>query len=131
MCSSDLGTTESAYEATLDLLTRHPDIKGIVGGNQYTLEGVCMAVEEAGLGDQIKVVGFDSSSLIVSGIEKGIIDAIVVQKPFNMGYLGVKNELALYRGKDISKFIDTGYQLILPSTLYDTKNQKLIYPIID
>lgn len=125
------GTTESAYKNTLALLERYPDIQGIVGGNQYTLEGVTLAVDELGLNDQVKIVGFDSSSLIVSGLEKGIINAIIVQKPFNMGYLAVQQALEVFKGKTISNYTDTGYKLITPNSLYETENQKLIYPIID
>lgn len=124
------GTAESAYRGTLKIIEKYPNIKGIIAGNQQTTEGVSMAIEEKGVKDQIKVVGFDSSEIIVYGIEQSIIDAVVVQKPFNMGYLGVKNAMELYKGKQISMFTDTGYQLINKDSIYAVENQKLIYPII-
>lgn len=124
------GTADSSYEATLKTLEKYPNITGIVGGNQQTTEGVCIAIEEMGLVGQVKIVGFDNSETIVYGIEKSILDAVVVQKPFNMGYLAVKNALDLYRGKEIPSFTDTGYQLINKESLYIIENQKLLYPII-
>ncbi|MEG0014352.1 MAG: substrate-binding domain-containing protein [Cellulosilyticaceae bacterium] len=125
------GTTESAYEEAKELLTRYPDLKGIVSGNQYTTEGVCLAVEELGLAGKVKVVGFDSSTVIVEGLEKGVVNAIIVQKPFNMGYIGVKTAIDLFANKKIDDHIDTGYKLITPDVLYLTENQKLLYPIIE
>lgn len=125
------GTTESAYQEAKELLTKYPNLKGIVSGNQYTTEGVCLAVEELGLAGKVKVVGFDSSTVIIEGLEKGIVNAIIVQKPFNMGYIGVKTAIDLFVNKKVENYIDTGYKLITPDVLYLTENQKLLYPIIE
>lgn len=124
------GTTESAYRGALKILEKYPNIKGIMAGNQQMTEGVCMAIDEQGLKGKIKVVGFDSSETIVYGIEQSIIDAVIVQRPFNMGYLGVKNAMLQYMGKSIPPFIDTGHELINKETIYTIENQKLLYPII-
>ncbi len=124
------GTTESAYKKAKEIIKQYPNLKGIVGANQYMTEGICLAIEELGLSKKIKVVGFDSSNVIIEALEKGIIEAILVQKPFNMGYLGVKVAVDLFDGKKVEQDTDTGYKLITADTLYDTENQKLLYPII-
>lgn len=124
------GTTESAYKKANEIIKQYPNLKGIVGANQYMTEGICLAIEELGLSKKIKVVGFDSSNVIIEALEKGIIEAILVQKPFNMGYLGVKVAVDLFYGKKVEQGTDTGYKLITADTLYDTENQKLLYPII-
>ena len=124
------GTTESAYKKAKEIIKQYPNLKGIVGANQYMTEGICLAIEELGLSKKIKVVGFDSSNVIIEALEKGIIEAILVQKPFNMGYLGVKVAVDLFDGKKVEQGTDTGYKLITADTLYDTENQKLLYPII-
>lgn len=124
------GTTESAYKKAKEIIKQYPNLKGLVGANQYMTEGICLAIEELGLSKKIKVVGFDSSNVIIEALEKGIIEAILVQKPFNMGYLGVKVAVDLFDGKKVEQDTDTGYKLITADTLYDTENQKLLYPII-
>jgi ribose transport system substrate-binding protein len=124
------GTTSDAYRATKKVLAEYPNLKGIVAANQQVTDAVCDAVQEMGLQGKVKVVGFDSSRNIIYALEKEIIDAIVVQKPFNMGYLAVKNALQVYRGKKVPSYVDTGYKLINKETLYQTENQKLLYPII-
>lgn len=125
------GTTEDSYIKTKEIIQKYPDIKGIIGGNQYTTEGVCLAVEELGLKGKIKVVGFDSSDIIITALEKGIIDSIIVQKPFNMGYIGVKMAMKLFNRDIKAIYQDTGYKLITKDILYLTENQKLLYPIIE
>ena len=124
------GTTESAYKKAKEIIKQYPNLKGIVGANQYMTEGICLEIEELGLSKKIKVVGFDSSNVIIEALERGIIEAILVQKPFNMGYLGVKVAVDLFDGKKVEQDTDTGYKLITADTLYDTENQKLLYPII-
>lgn len=124
------GTAESAYLKAKEIIKQYPHLKGIIGANQYMTEGICLAIQELGLSNNIKVVGFDSSDVIIEGLEKGIIHAILVQKPFNMGYVGVKVAVDLFDGKKVQQYTDTGYKLITPETLYTTENQKLLYPII-
>ncbi|PHV72131.1 hypothetical protein CS063_01235 [Sporanaerobium hydrogeniformans] len=124
------GTVQGSYKVTKELLKKYPNLKGIIGANQQSTDGICDAVQELGLTGKIKVVGFDSSNTIIYALEKDVIDAIIVQKPFNMGYLAVKNGLEVYRGKKIPEFIDTGYKFIDKETLYLIENQKLLYPII-
>lgn len=124
------GTTSDAYKATKEVLKKYPNLKGIVASNQQVTDAVCDAIQEMGLKEKVDVVGFDSSKTIIYSLERDIIDAIVVQKPFNMGYLAVKNALQAYYGENIPNYVDTGYKLINKETLYLTENQKLLYPII-
>ena len=124
------GTVQGAYRVAKEVIKKYPHLKAIVGGNQPVTDGICDAVKEMGLEGKIMVVGFDSSNTIIYAIEKGILDSIIVQKPFNMGYLAVKYSIDMYKGKTIPDFIDTGYKFINKETLYYTENQKLLYPII-
>lgn len=124
------GTIEGTYKLTKELIERYPNLTVILGANQQTTDGICQAVQEFKGDRDIKVVGFDGSDTIVRAMEKGIIDAIIVQKPFNMGYIAVKNAVALFQGKDVDAFTNTEYKFITSDTLYLVENQKLLYPII-
>lgn len=122
------GTNHHAYEVTKDLMYQYPNVTAIIGCNQKTTEGVVRAIEELGLQDVITVAGLDSSLEIIHAIEKDIVKAIVVQRPFNMGYISVKNAIQAYKGEKVPKEIDTGYKLITKNTLDLLENQKLLYP---
>lgn len=124
------GTNAHPYEVTKEmLLYQYPNVKAIVGCNQKTLEGIIRAVEELNLQDNITIAGLDSSLEIIHALEKDILHATVIQKPFNMGYISVESAIKEYKGEKIPKRIDTGHKLITKPTLKLLENQKLLYPI--
>jgi len=96
--------------------------------NEVSTVGAAQAILDAGLTGKIRLLGFDSSLAEIKFIEQGVIDATVVQKPFNMGYLSVKAALDAVEKKPRIRFIDTGSELITAANLYLPENQKLLFP---
>lgn len=123
-CDSDY---EKAYEVTKGLLERHPQINTIVGLNEYSSVGAAKAVSE--MGACIHMIGFDNSLKEVEYLESGIFNAIVVQKPLNMGYLAVENTVKILQKREIPQYIDSGSALITKETMYSPENQKLLFPV--
>ena len=119
---------ERAYELTEQMIRDYPDIGMIVGLNEYSALGVARAVENLGLKDQIQVVGFDSSVEQIQLMERGVFRGVIIQKPFNMGYLGVKQAMGLAEGKQVEKKLESGSKLITMDNLYEEDNQRLLYP---
>lgn len=64
---------EDSLKATEDLLTRNPDVKGVVAQNDDVAQGVIAAIQAAGLrpGEDILVVGADGTSLGAQSIRDG------------------------------------------------------------
>jgi len=125
------GREDIAYDQTLDMLSKHPDVSGIFGANEKTVIGIARAIEDLGLSGKIKLVGFDGDQEEVMFIEKGVIDAVMVQRPFNMGYLGVREAVEISLGKKRPEYIDTGVVLIRRDNLYTPENQKLLFPFVE
>jgi ribose transport system substrate-binding protein len=119
-----------SYEITKKLINNHKELDGIAALNDTTAEGVAQAIEELGFSGKIKLVAFDSSSEEIEYIERGIIQATVIQKPFNMGYLSVKYAAMAARGQKIPENIDTGSILIDKQSMYLPENQKFVFPFI-
>lgn len=117
-----------AFDVTCEMLEEHPDINFIFGLNEYSAVGAARAVKALGLEEQITMVGFDSSKEEVQMLEAGVFDAIVVQKPMNMGYLAVS--MAYEESLTTSSFqnVDSGSVLITKDTIYTEENQKLLFP---
>ena len=88
-------TIDSAKEEAGKLLERFPEINVLVTFNEWTSLGVGYAVKEAGLADSVRVVAFDSNVVSVDMMETGEVDALIVQNPYAMGYLGVENAYRL------------------------------------
>lgn len=124
------GIERKAYEMTLELLKEHPDLKGIVGLNEASSVGPGKALRDAGAAGRVKLVGFDSSIEEVKLLEEGVMQATVVQRPFNMGYLGVKTAVQAVRGEKVPRVIDTGAVVITKANMYEDENQKLLFPFV-
>lgn len=128
---------EEAYRATEALVHKYPKIKGIFGTNEATLIGIAKAVDTMGLGEQITVVGFDISEAAAGYLERDIIQAIIVQRPFNMGYLSVKEAYKqaksgkLFAFIDVIEFVDVDVVLVTKDNMFEEENQKFIIPFLE
>lgn len=119
---------DKAYELTCGLLKTWPDMNLIVGLNEYSAVGAARAVKDSGRSDQCHMAGFDSSIEEIQLLEEGVFDAIVIQKPFNMGYLGIETAVQAARGKVVEPYVDSGSELITKENMYTEENQKLLFP---
>jgi ribose transport system substrate-binding protein len=75
------------------------------------------------------VIGFDSSDEEVSYMNGKILDGMMVQNPYNMGYLGVRNLNKILDGETIDSKIDTGVTYVDLDNLEDEETQWLLYPL--
>jgi ribose transport system substrate-binding protein len=116
-----------AYQITLELL-KNPDLGGIVALNEVASLGVARAIRESNSKRDVLVVGFDNAVQELSDLEEGIIQATVVQRPYNMGYLSVKAAADYLKGNDIDPLVDTGSVLITKDNMFERQYQELLFP---
>lgn len=116
------------YNETKKMLERHPDIDIIVGLNEYSAVGAARYIKDMGMNDSIKIVGFDSSNEAIKLLEEGIFEGVVVQKSFNMGYLGVENAVKILRGEVVASVTDSGSTTVKKEDIYTPENQKILFP---
>ncbi|MDX9971938.1 MAG: ABC transporter substrate-binding protein [FCB group bacterium] len=114
---------------TQDLMTAHPEMVGIFGANESSAMGAVQAIEAAGKKGQIKLVAFDAAQEELDALERGTIQALIVQNPFQMGYQGVKAVIDKIKGKDVPKQIDTGVTVITAENLESPEVRKLLNPM--
>ena len=79
----------------------------------------------------MKVVGFDSGTQSVLDLKQGDVQALVVQDPLKMGYLGVLTVVQKLQGKAVEKRIDTGVTLITKENMDQPANAALLAPPIE
>ena len=125
--------SEEDYASDLarDAVERYPELDAIVCLNAYGTVGVARAISRMGKAGRISIIGFDSTPQEVSYMEEGAIQSLVVQNPFNMGYLGVKYALDVLNGDKVPKSVDTGSTVIDRENMYLPENQKLVFPFTD
>ena len=118
-----------AQEDTAALLTAHPEINVLLALNEPTSVGAARAVEELGLSEEVFFVGFDSNVVTVDGLQDGSVDALVVQNPYAMGYLGVESAYQLLTGQggSLVETVDTSTQVVDRSNLFTLDSQKALF----
>jgi ribose transport system substrate-binding protein len=123
------GESDIAYSQAIQLLRTDMDVKGIVALNDPTTIGAARALSESGREGDVVLIGFDNSLTVLGFVEAGVVRETIVQRPFNMGYLGIKVALELIRGKRVEPFIDTGSQVINRQNILLPENQQLLFPV--
>ncbi|HEX4946971.1 MAG TPA: substrate-binding domain-containing protein [Blastocatellia bacterium] len=109
-----------------DIITRHTDLNGIFASNESSAVGALRAINVKAVQGKVKLVGFDSSPDLVAAVKGGIIDSLVVQDPYKMGYEGVKAVLNHKAGKPVERRLDTGVELVKKDNLDTPKIQNLL-----
>src|SRR6266536_4807882 len=111
-------TRDTAKRASENLLNRFgDDLQGIFCPNESTTAGMLSALQDIGKAGKVIFVGFDTSQTFVDAMRAKQLHGIVVQNPFNMGYLGVRTMVESLQGKSVEKRIDTGVTMITPDNL--------------
>jgi len=126
---------EGAYRTGENLLASmkaaEGNVQGIFCPNESTTFGMLRALQNAGLAGKIKYVGFDSSEKLVQGVRDGQIDALLLQDPFAMGYVGVKTLVQHMRGEKVAKFIDTGATVVTRDNMNQPDIKERLQPNLD
>lgn len=124
-----LAEAQSARADTAALLEEHPEINVLLAFNEPTSVGAAQAVEDLGRSEDIFLVGFDSNVMTVDGLQEGSVDALVVQNPYAMGYLGVESAYKLLSGKgsDLEATVDTSTQIVDRDNLFTMDSQKALF----
>ena len=122
---SDRGKARSAAE---NMLTAHPDLRGMFCSSEPSAVGGALAVKARNLSGKLQLVTFDSSADLVEELKSGTIQAMVVQDPFRMGYDAVKSVVDKIAGKAVAKRIDLSARLVRRDDLDKPDVIKLLTP---
>lgn len=96
--------------------------------NEPTSVGAAQAVQELGLSDSLFFVGFDSNVVTIDGLQDGCVDALIVQNPYAMGYLGVESAYKLLAGQGgLEAMVDTSTQIVNRENLFTIDVQKALF----
>ena len=124
-----LAEAGQAKEDTEAMLAEHPEINVLLAFNEPTSVGAAEAVSALGLSESVFLVGFDSNVVTVDGLQEGSVDALVVQNPYAMGYLGVESAYKLLTGQDsgLAKTVDTSTQVVDRENMFSMDSQKALF----
>jgi len=118
---------DTAYQETVRILEEY-DIDYLACLNEYSAVGAARAVKDLGLEGELTLIGFDSSIEEIKLLEEGVFSAIVVQRAYSMGYLGIETTVNCIRSKKTDINIDSGSILITKDSMYNVENQEVLFP---
>ncbi len=102
------GKTGQTINYVENYLTKYgSELKGLFANNQNTGEEAVSALSQAKRKD-LAVVVVDSGEQEVWGVKEGFVDAMIVQQPWKMGFMGVEYAIKAADDEQLDKFVDTG-----------------------
>lgn len=111
-------------------LAAHPDLAGIYATATLLGESSGAAIQEAGVSDQVFVVSFDASDRLTELLKSGGIDALIVQKPYQMGYNAMEAVAAALQGKEYTGETVTDYVVATAENVDTPEVSKWMYSTV-
>ena len=89
-----------AAENVRNALTNHNDLVALIGIWAYNGPAIASVVTERDVRDKVAVVTFDAAEGSIEAMEKGNLDALCVQDPFDMAHRAVRLLKAMYESDE-------------------------------
>lgn len=109
-----------------NMLTAHPDIEAFFGSNESSTIGAAQALKARS--SKVKLVGFDAGPTLEADLRSGVIDSLVVQHPFRMGYDSVMAAMKQLRGEKPEKIQNIDPRLVTRDNIDDKDVQEQLNP---
>lgn len=119
----------AALQNVENMLTANSDIKGIFSAYDRGAIGASQALINAGLQDQVFQVAFDASVDEIQYLEDGVIDALIVQQPYEMGRLAVEYINDTLNGEEVPAETATEVVVVTQENMNDPDIQAVLYPL--
>ena len=109
-CDDDEAKAHQIIESSL---RSRKDLAGIYAVGLWAANPAGKILFETGRAGKVKVVGFDTLDSELQWVKKGSIQALIGQRPYQMGYQSVEILFGLANGKKPEKtIIDTGIDVV-------------------
>lgn len=120
-----------ARAAAENILAAHPDLHGLFASTEPSSSGTSLALKGRGLAGKIHFVAFDFAENMVEDLKAGVIDAMVVQDPYRMGYEVVRILIEKLDGGTPPKQVDLHAQVVTRPDLDRTEIRRLLFPQLE
>lgn len=118
-----------AMQVFQDIFTAHPNLVGVFADSEPMGTGLMRAIDVAGLSGKLVAVTFDFSEALIDALSKDIIQALLVQKPWNIGYFSVFYAVAAIEGVYIPRFVNPGATVITRANMNSPEAQASLDPL--
>lgn len=123
------GDQAAALSNTENMLTANPDVAGIFAAYDRGAIGASQALINAGLDGKVQVVAFDAAADEIQYLEDGVISALIVQQPYEMGRLAVEYINKALAGEEVPQEVATDVVVVTKENMDDPDVHKVLYPL--
>jgi ribose transport system substrate-binding protein len=116
-----------ARDVTENILTAHSDLDGLFSTTEPSSTGAALALHSRGKAGKVKFVGFDFSDSMINDLQKGVMDAMVVQDAYRIGFEAVRTLAEKLAGGSPPKRVDLPGVLVTRENLEKPEIQKLLH----
>ena len=109
--------TEEANTLMTNLITKYPDMQGVMAANDSMALGVVKAIDAAGLTGKIDVVGFDNIPAVQDLVKQGKVLATIDQFGPDMAKNCIETGFRKMNGEDLKGWIKTPVKLVTAADL--------------
>jgi len=124
-----MNSLETSTTQWQNIFTAHPNLVGVFADNNNTGDGLARALQLSGMAGKLVAVAFDNDPAELTALSQGILNALMIQEPWNEGYNSVFYAVEAVEGVQMPKIIYTPTTLVLQSTLNNPEAQAVINPI--
>ena len=121
-----MATVAQSMTVAENMLTAHPDLDGVFASNESGAIGAAQALRSRH--GRIKLVGFDWSPTLLDDLNSGLIDSLVIQDPFTMGYRSIIAAVKHLQGETVTKIVDLEPRLIDRQNVNAPEVQAQLHP---
>jgi ribose transport system substrate-binding protein len=111
-----------------NMLTAAPDMNGMFASNESSTVGAVRALKDK---TSVKLVGFDSSPQLAEALKNGVVDSLIVQDPFQMGYKSMIAAVTKLKGGSPERIQNIAPALVTRENMNTPEIQKKINPDLD
>jgi ribose transport system substrate-binding protein len=112
-----------------NMLAATPDLTGMFASNESSSVGAARALKDRKGG--VKLVGFDSSPQLIEALKNGVIDSLIAQDPFQMGYKSMKAAVEKLKGGAPERIQNITPTLVTRDNMNTPEIQAKINPDLD
>lgn len=123
-CSSD---EFSAMKTIKFMIENYENIDAIIGLNEIISSGIAKTIDT--LDKDIDFIGVDSNEETINYLDDNVIDRLIIQNYYSIGYIAVKNIVYILQKKDINSHVYIESNIISSGNLYDDNMQKIVFPL--
>jgi ribose transport system substrate-binding protein len=125
------GMADMAKSMTVaeNMLTAFPDLDAMFGSNESSTVGAARALTSRK--SKVKLVGFDSSPALLEGLNAGVIDSLVTQNPFDMGYKTIKASVSKLNGGTVEHIQKLPAVVVTKDNLNEPAIHARLFPDLD